>query len=95
MSLKLAKGYKGFKNGVKYVFNYNNNKNETFLPYLHYYAEFQFFDVDSDGVDVFLINDYCQGRNGNNYTVYEITARGLEPKDNPSYDQITNMTSFH
>lgn len=62
---------------------------------LLYDAEFQFFDVDFDGKDELLINDYYQGRCGNYYTVYEISAEGLILKDGKPFDVITNLTKFY
>lgn len=83
-----------FHDGDTLTFRYNTEPGIPKDSPLYYYAEFQFFDVDFDGVDEFLVNDYYRGRGGNNYTVYEIGSDGLELKSFPPFDIITNSTKF-
>lgn len=83
-----------FHDGDSLTFHYNTDPGILEDSPLYYYAEFQFFDVDFDGVDEFLVNDYYRGRGGNNYTVYEIGPDGLELKSFTPFDIITNSTKF-
>lgn len=83
-----------FHDGDTLTFHYNTEPGIPEDSPLYYYAEFQFFDVDFDGVDEFLVNDYYRGRGGNNYTVYEIGPDGLELKSFTPFDTITNSTKF-
>lgn len=62
---------------------------------LLYDAEFQFYDVDFDGQDEFLVNDYEKAHYGNGYTVYEITPNGFVLKTGKPFDHITNLTEFY
>lgn len=72
-----------------------HNKNVIFeKSQLFYDAEFQFYDVDFDGQDEFLVNDYYRGRGGNNYMVYEITPDGFVLKDMEPFNDIINNTVF-
>ena len=83
-----------FHDGDTLTFQYNTEPGILKDSPLYYYAEFQFFDVDFDGVDEFLVNDYYRGRDCNNYTVYEIGPNGLELKSFTPFDNITNSTKF-
>ena len=83
-----------FHDGDTLIFHYNTNPGIPSDSPLYYYAEFQFFDVDFDGVEEFLVNDYYRGRGGNNYTVYEIGPDGLVLKAFTPFDIITNSTKF-
>lgn len=83
-----------FHDGDTLTFHYNTESGIPEDSPLYYYAEFQFFDVDFDGVDEFLVNDYYRGRGGNNYVVYEIGPEGLELKSFTPFDIITNSTKF-
>ena len=83
-----------FHDGDTLTFHYNTEPGIPEDSPLYYYAEFQFFDVDFDGVDEFLVNDYYRGRGGNNYVVYEIGPEGLELKSFTPFDIITNSTKF-
>ena len=83
-----------FHDGDTLPFHYNTEPGIPEDSPLYYYAEFQFFDVDFDGVDEFLVNDYYRGQGGNNYVVYEIGPEGLELKSFTPFDIITNSTKF-
>ncbi len=87
-------GFTGFQDGESLVFHYNTEPNETFDSPLYYNAEFQFFDVDMDGEDEFLVNDYYMGACGNHYTAYEIGMNGLKEKVCFPFNSITNLTKF-
>lgn len=80
--------------GDTLLFHYNADTGALKDSPLFYYAEFQFFDVDFDGEEEFLVNDYCRGKGGNNYAVYEITNKGLMKKEFKPFDRITNATIF-
>ncbi len=83
-----------FHDGDTLVFHYNTEPGLFKESPLYYYAEFQFFDVDFDGKDEFLVNDYYRGKGGNNYDVYEITPKGLKKKGFKPFDRISNITAF-
>lgn len=83
-----------FHDGDTLVFHYNTETGIFEDSPLHYYAEFQFFDVDFDGDNEFLVSDYYRGGGGNNYEVYEITKKGLKKKTFKPFDRITNTTTF-
>lgn len=84
-----------FHDGDTLMFRYNTLPSVFEGSPLYYYAEFQFFDVDFDGKDEFLVSDYYRGKGGNNYTVYEITSNGLMKKSFKPFDRITNVTIFN
>lgn len=83
-----------FHDGDTLVFHYNTEPGIFEDSPLYYYAEFQFFDVDFDGKEEFLVNDYYRGKGGNDYEVYEITPKGLRKKAFKPFDRITNITVF-
>ena len=91
-----------FQNGERVPFvneetlhcTYHKTKGSFEESPLFYDAEFQFYDVDFDGQDEFLVNDYYMGRGGNDYTVYKITPDGFVLKDMEPFDDITNSTIF-
>lgn len=84
-----------FHDGDTLTFHYNTEPGIFKDSPLYYYAEFQFFDVDFDGEDEFLINDYYRGRCGNHYTVFEITSEGFVIKNGYPFNSITNETQFY
>ncbi len=83
-----------FHDGDTLTFHYNTEPGIFKDSPLYYYAEFQFFDVDFDGVEEFLLSDYYRGQGGNNYTVYELGLNGLELKSFTPFDTINNCTRF-
>lgn len=83
-----------FYDGDTLVFHYNTEPGLFEESPLYYYAEFQFFDIDFDGEDEFLVSDYYRGKGGNNYDVYEITPNGLKKKAFEPFDRISNITIF-
>lgn len=84
-----------FHDGDTLVFHYNTEPVVFEDSPLYYYAEFQFFDVDFDGKEEFLVSDYYRGKGGNNYEVYEITSKGLRKKTFKPFDRITNTAIFN
>ena len=70
--------------------------NQEYYPNspLGYYTAFQFFDADFDGEDELLVNDFGMDRQGNSYTVFDITAKGLYRKDYLPFAEIDNETEF-
>ncbi len=90
-----SEGFSGFHDGDTLICHYYNTKHPEFDSPLSYEAEFVFFDVDFDGEDELLINDYYRGQCGNFYTVYEITPEGLVIKNEYPFDSITNETEFY
>lgn len=84
-----------FHDGDTLVFHYNTAPGIFEDSPLYYYAEFQFFDVDFDGKEEFLVSDYYRGKGGNDYEVYEITPKGLKKKAFKPFDRITNITVFN
>lgn len=83
-----------FHDGDTLVFHYNTKLGIFEESPLYYYAEFQFFDVDFDGKEEFLVSDYYRGKGGNDYEVYEITPKGLKKKAFKPFGRITNITVF-
>lgn len=83
-----------FHDGDTLVFHYNTEPGVFEDSPLYYYAEFQFFDVDFDGKEEFLVSDYYRGKGGNDYEVYEITPKGLKKKAFKPFDRISNVTVF-
>ncbi len=90
-----SEGFAGFHDGDSLICHYSDAKHPNFGSPLNYDAGFQFFDVDFDGEDEFLINDYYRGRCGNHYTVYEITSVGFVLKNDYPFNSITNETQFY
>jgi hypothetical protein len=88
--------FKGFKDGETLHWHYHSAQSSFWRESpLLYDAEFQFYDVDFDGQDEFLVNDYEKARYGNGYTVYEITSKGFVLKTGKPFDNITNLTEFY
>lgn len=90
----LTESFTGYNNGDTLKCQYFNGTHPGFDSPLYYDAEFQLYDVDFDGTDELLINDYNRGKGGNNYTVYEITPDGIVPKEDYPFSNITSETKF-
>lgn len=90
-----SEGFSGFHDGDSLICHYNDAKHPFLDSPLNYDAGFLFFDVDFDGEDELLINDYYRGRCGNHYTVYEITSEGFVLKNEYPFNSITNETQFY
>ena len=90
-----SESFSGFHNGDTLICHYYDTKCPSFDSPLFYDAEFLFFDVDFDGEDEFLINDYYRGQCGNHYTVYEISGNGFVLKDEYPFNYLTNETVFY
>ena len=88
--------FKGFKDGETLHWHYHSAQSSLWRESpLLYDAEFQFYDVDFDGQDELLVNDYEKARYGNGYSVFEITPGGLVQKKGKPFDSITNLTKFY
>lgn len=85
------RGFKGYKNGDVYYFDYIEPRSDETLGY---YTPFQFVDIDFDGKDEFVINDWYQGQGGNGYYSYKINGSTLSQMTHPPFDDINNSTSF-
>lgn len=90
-----SEGFSGFQDGDTLICHYNDAKHPYLDSPLNYDAGFLFFDVDLDGDDEFLINDFYHGRCGNHYSVYEITPGGFVLKNEYPFNSITNETQFY
>ena len=88
-------GFSGFHEGDTLICHYDDTRHPIFESPLNYDAGFQFFDVDFDGKDELLINDYYRGKCGNHYTVYENTSSGFVINNAYPFNYITNETEFH
>lgn len=100
MDITFAKNFQGHRNGDVYYFDYvsaTDAINREYYPNspLGYYTAFQFFDADFDGEDELLVNDFGMDRQGNSYTVFDITAKGLYRKDYLPFAEIDNETKFY
>ena len=100
MDITFAKNFQGYRNGDVYYFDYvsaTDSINREYYPNspLGYYTPFQFFDADFDGKDELLVNDFGMDRQGNSYTVFDITAKGLHRKDYLPFAEIDNETEFY
>ena len=100
MDITFAKNFQGHRNGDVYYFDYvsaTDSINREYYPNspLGYYTPFQFFDADFDGKDELLVNDFGMDRQGNSYTVFDITAKGLHRKDYLPFAEIDNETEFY
>ena len=89
-----AEDFDGYKDGAVYHIEYVTKPNPFEKSPIDYYLPFQFFDVDFDGENELLINDYYQGQQGNYYEVFEITNSGLETKRYPPFNSVDNMMKF-
>lgn len=90
-----SEGFSGFHDGDTLICHYDDAKHPDFDSPLNYDAGFQFFDVDFDGEDEFLINDFYRGKCGNHYSVYEITSDGFVLNNEYPFNYLTNETEFH
>lgn len=76
-----ADGFRGFKNGDNYIFDYNTFVYDDAENPFYRYAEYQFWDVDNDGEDELLLGFYDGGPHGITlYETYEMTDSGLVSK---------------
>ena len=89
-----AEGFDGYKDGDVYHIEYVTKPNPFEESPIDYYLPFQFYDVDFDGENELLINDYYQGQQGNYYEVFEITDSGLEAKKYRPFNDVDNMMKF-
>ena len=87
--------FTGYHDGDTLLWHYHDIQKEGFNSPILYDAEFQFYDVDFDGEDELLINDYYRGRCGNFYTVYKVTSNGFIEKQERPFTSITNLTEFY
>ena len=87
--------FDSFHDGDTLHWHYHTVQPEWIDSPLLYNAEFQFYDVDFDGKDEFLVNDYSQSKYGNHYSVYEITPNGFVLKKGTPFETITNLTKFY
>ena len=91
------KAFMGHQKGDVHYFHYNSPdtldffKKENGNSPLGYYSPFQFLDIDFDGKDELLINDWYQGQAGNGYEVFKMTNRGLKKVEYMPLDRLTNM----
>lgn len=89
-----AEGFDGYKDGDVYHIEYVTKPNPFEESPIDYYLPFQFYDVDFDGENELLINDYYQGQQGNNYEVFEIADSGLVAKKHAPFNSVDNMMTF-
>ena len=82
-----SNSFKGFGKEDAYIFNYNDEQVCQDNPLL-LDADFQFADVDFDGIDELVICTHGGGpRGSNSYDAYELTTNGLvlkEPYNKPA-----------
>ena len=90
-----SENFSGFHNGDTIVCHYYYTRHPDFGSQLLYDAEFQFIDIDFDGQDEFLINDYSRTKSGNHYTAYEIGPDDFVLKDNFPFNCLTNETILY
>lgn len=87
--------FEGFKDGDEYTLAGDVTKAS---PYpnspLDYYMPFQFYDVDFDGKDELLVNDWGRGQGGNCYTAYDIADKEIIEKLGAPFNAIDNTTVF-
>lgn len=87
--------FEGFKDGDEYTLAGDVTKAS---PYpnspLDYYMPFQFYDVDFDGKDELLVNDWGRGQGGNCYTAYNIADKEIIEKLGAPFNAIDNTTVF-
>ena len=93
-----SNSFKGFGKEDTYIFNYNDEQVCQDNPLL-LDADFQFADVDFDGIDELVICTHGGGpRGSNSYDAYELTTNGLvlkEPYNKPAcWFAITEDTRF-
>ena len=74
------------------TFIYNTTKEPNDNSPILYAAEFQFYDIDNDGTDELLVNQWDRHRGGNYYDIYDITESGLKMKTVLGKESIDNMT---
>ena len=85
-------GFQSWKSIDSLTFTLNTTKDPYPDSPLLYAAEFQFYDIDNDGVDELLVNQWDRHRGGNYYDVYSITKDGLKEKSFPDVGTIDNTT---
>ena len=102
-NITFAKDFHGHHDGDTYTIKYNDASNyDDEFPNggfgdspLYYYAPFQFYDVDFNGVDELLINDFGESRGGNGYRIFRIKDNQLVPAtDLPEKGTVYNNTKF-
>lgn len=94
---KIAK----WENNDVYEFNYINPDFPDFEKQynnnspLGLHTPFQFYDINFDGENELIVNDFYRGKFGNNYYSYKINKNSLTPiyHETP-FDKITSQTTI-
>ncbi len=86
--ITFSDGFEGYKDGDCYTIEYTSPDAQS--PF-DGYLPFQFFDVDFDGSDEFLVLDWGGSKFGE-FCVYEITNKGLIAKSYPPFDRFDCFT---
>lgn len=99
--ISFARDFTGHRNGDLHLLDYPDPMQQSDETYptdathpLGYRTPFQFYDVDFDGTNEFLLSDWGQYRGGNQYTAYEIGPHGLEPIDYLPFNQLYTDTEI-
>lgn len=90
-----SENFSRFHNGDTIICHYYSTKHPDSSSQFFYDAEFQFIDIDFDGKDEFLINDYSLTQNENHYTAYEIGPDGFALKDDFPFNCLTSKTILY
>ena len=86
--------FSGFHDGDTLLCHYYDTMHPEFDSPFLYDAEFQFIDIDFDGEEEFLINDYSRGQCGNQYVAYEISGNGFVLKEDYPFNCLTSETKL-
>jgi len=99
-NITFSKDFKGYRNGAVYYFDYTfPDANDSVIGFsdspIGYNTPFQLLDVNFDGDNELLINDWGKCKGGNNYAVYKVTTDGLRLMDCLPFNKIDNSTEFN
>lgn len=99
--ITFAKDFTGHHNGDLHLLDYPAPTQSADDSYptdathpLGYRTPFQFYDIDFDGTNEFLLSDWGRYRGGNQYKAYEIGPHGLKEIDYLPLNQLMNDTEI-
>ena len=100
--ITFAQDFTGHRNGDLHLLDYPDPTQENNTSYptdathpLGYRTPFQFYDVDFDGTNEFILSDWGQYRGGNQYTAYDIRPNGIKRIDYLPINQLMNDTEIN
>lgn len=99
LQIPYEEGFKGWDENQQYVFKYLEPECDTIYysqetPF-GYYSSFQFMDIDFDGEDELIANDYSRKQGGNQYYAYKIHNHQVSLLTKAPFNNLCNLTKIN